>query len=60
MSAEIAKLYAETELEKYRIMQDMPFDLIRLLHEGVITVGDLEDFSDELKENINFLRDRLS
>lgn len=37
----------------------MPFDLIRLLHEGVITVGDLEDFSDELKENINFLRDRL-
>ncbi len=40
--------------------QDMPFDLIRLLHEGVITVGDLDDFSDELKETIKFLKDRLS
>lgn len=39
--------------------RDMPFDLIRLLHEGVITVGDLDDFSDELKETIRFLKDRL-
>lgn len=39
--------------------QDMPFDLIRLLHEGVITVGDLDDFSDDLKETVKFLKDRL-
>lgn len=39
--------------------QDMPFDLIRLLNEGVITVGDLDDFSDDLKETIKFLKDRL-
>lgn len=39
--------------------QDMPFDLIRLLHEDVITVEDLDDFSDELKENIKFLKERL-
>lgn len=39
--------------------QDMPFDLIRLLHEDVITVEDLDDFSDELKENVKFLKDRL-
>lgn len=39
--------------------QDMPFDLIRLLHEDVITVDDLDDFSDELKENVKFLKDRL-
>ena len=39
--------------------RDMPFDLIRLLHEGVITVGDLDDFSDELKETIRFLKDGL-
>lgn len=39
--------------------QDMPFDLIRLLHEDVITVEDLDDFSDGLKENVKFLRERL-
>ena len=39
--------------------QDMPFDLIRLLREGVITVGDLDDFSDELKKSVEFLKDRL-
>ena len=39
--------------------QDVPFDLIRLLREGVITVGDLDDFSDELKETVEFLKDRL-
>lgn len=39
--------------------QDMPFDLIRLIHEGVITVNDLDDFSDELKETVNFLLERI-
>lgn len=37
----------------------MPFDLIRLIHEGVITVDDLNDFSDELKENVKFLLEKL-
>lgn len=39
--------------------QDMPFDLIRLIHEGVITVNDLDDFSDELRETVIFLLERL-
>lgn len=39
--------------------QDMPFDLIRLIHEGVITVNHLNDFSDELKETVEILLDRL-
>ncbi|MCI5649198.1 MAG: hypothetical protein MR332_07180 [Fusicatenibacter sp.] len=39
--------------------QDMPYDLIRLMHEGVITIEDLNDFSDELKETVRFLKDRL-
>ena len=39
--------------------QDMPFDLIRLIHEEVITVNDLDEFSDELKEIMKFLMERL-
>lgn len=39
--------------------QNMPVDLIRLIHGGVITVEDLNDFSDELKENVNYLLKRL-
>ena len=39
--------------------QDMHFDLIRLIHEGVITVEDLEGFSDELKGTVNYLIERL-
>ena len=39
--------------------QNMPFDLIRLIHEGVITVDYLEGFSDELKETVNYLIERL-
>ena len=39
--------------------QNMPFDLIRLIHEGVITVDDLDEFSDELKETVNYLTERL-
>lgn len=37
----------------------MPFDLIRLINEGVIIINDLDDFSDELKETVVFLLDRL-
>ena len=43
------------ELSKH----DMPFDLIRLMNEGVITAKDLDDFSDDLKEMVRFLQDRL-
>ena len=39
--------------------QDMPFDLVRLLKLGVITSTDLDEFSDELKETVAFLKDRL-
>ena len=39
--------------------QDMPFDLIRLIHEGVITINDLDEFSDDLKEIVHFLLERL-
>lgn len=39
--------------------QDMSFDLIRLIHEGVINVDDLSDFSDELKEKVKFLLESL-
>ena len=39
--------------------QNMPFDLIRLIQEGVITVNDLDEFSDELKEVVNYLLERL-
>lgn len=39
--------------------RDMPFDLTRLIHEGVITINDLDEFSDELKETIYFLLERI-
>ena len=39
--------------------QDMPFDLLRLLQEEVITVEDLEDFSNDVKEAVIFLKERL-
>ena len=39
--------------------QNMPFDLIRLIHEGVITVDDLDEFLDELKKTVNYLIERL-
>lgn len=37
----------------------MPFDLIRLIHEEVITISDLDEFSDDLKECVKFLLERL-
>lgn len=39
--------------------QDMPFDLVRLINEEVITVDDLDEFSDDLKEAVQFLLQRL-
>ena len=39
--------------------QDLPFDLIRLIREEVITMSDLNEFSDELVETIKFLMDRF-
>ena len=32
----------------------MHINISRLLDEGAITVDDLEDFSDEMKENVSF------
>lgn len=32
--------------------QDLSFDLVRLILEGVITIHDLDDFSDELKDEV--------
>lgn len=39
--------------------QDMSFDLIHLIHEDVITIDDLDDFSDELKETVKYLLERI-
>ncbi len=36
----------------------MIFDIVALLNSGAITIADLEDFSDELKENVDFLLHR--
>lgn len=38
--------------------ENMVFDIVALINSGVITVDDLEDFSDELKENVDFLLHR--
>ena len=34
---------------------NMIFDIVALINSGVITTADLADFSDELKESVNFL-----
>ena len=39
---------------------DMVFDLVRLINERVITFDDLEEFSDELREYVEFIQQRLS
>ena len=39
--------------------RDMPFDLVRLNREGIITFEDLSDFSQELQEDVKFLMDRF-
>ncbi len=37
---------------------NMIFDIVSLINSGVITVDDLDGFSDELKESVNFLLHR--
>lgn len=37
---------------------NMVFDIVALINSGVITVDDLADFSDELKETVDFLLHR--
>ena len=39
---------------------EMLFDIARLLKDGVISFDDLVDFSDELKENVKYLQQRVS
>lgn len=38
--------------------ENMIFDIVALINSGVITTADLEGFSDELKESVNFLLHR--
>ena len=37
---------------------NMIFDIVALINSGVITTADLEGFSDELKESVDFLLHR--
>ena len=37
---------------------NMVFDIVALINSGVITTADLEGFSDELKESVDFLLHR--
>ena len=39
---------------------DMIFDLIRFINDGVIEFDDLDEFSDELKENVKLWMERFS
>lgn len=39
---------------------NMIFDIVGLINQGVITTADLEGFSDELKESVDFLLRRVS
>ena len=38
--------------------KDVFFDLMKMLGEGVITMDDLEGFSDELKEQVKLMQER--
>lgn len=40
--------------------RDMLFDIIRLINDGVITMEDLSDFTDELRENVKILQERMN
>jgi len=42
-----------------RSKRNMVIDIIRLLNDKVITMNDLLDFSDDLRENIIFLKNRI-
>lgn len=38
--------------------ENMIFDIVALINRDIITVADLKDFSDELKEDVNYLLHR--
>ena len=38
--------------------QDVPYDLVQLINLGVITVDELEGFSEDMKDIVNFLLSR--
>ncbi len=38
----------------------MLFDIIRLINDEVITMEDLSDFTDELRENVKILQERMN
>ena len=38
---------------------NMIFDLVRFLQDNVITFDDLNEFSDELRENVKLLKERF-
>ena len=38
--------------------ENMIFDIVALINRDVITVADLKNFSDELKEDVNYLLHR--
>ena len=40
--------------------RDMLFDIICLINDGVITIEDLSDFTDELRENVKTLQERMN
>ena len=40
--------------------RDMLFDIIRLINDCVITMDDLSDFTDELRENVKILQERMN
>lgn len=37
---------------------DLIYNILDLIYEGVIDITDLEEFSDELKETVRFLKER--
>lgn len=38
--------------------QDMPWDIVTLINDKVITFDDLEEFSDDLKQTVEFIMKR--
>jgi len=40
--------------------QQMLFDINRLINDGVITMDDLQGFSDELRDNIKFMQENMN
>jgi hypothetical protein len=40
--------------------REMLFDIIRLINDGVITMDDLSDFTDELRENVKYLQESMN